>query len=347
MDIKPFKKAQNDEMELRTSYQQQLFQQQKELLTSSATAQPFHPLQQQSFYFNEIEKALPEKKIVRQETKFDMDMIDDVEDDTQQSITQKPVNMPFVQNRTVNQPIVQNRIVNQPIVQNRTVNQPIVQNRAVNIPQMDKPTTYRKSEASNPQPFRNLQPEQLQPSPQPFQPLGQSIQSIRPQSFPLVQPMVSNPDHQLVYQSFEIYFNNPTFVKTNEPNESFSLYYARVNCMLAEFRYLIIVLDQDQAPKGTEVPLHNLRWKSFQLRTLAKEVPAPEMTYKKENNGVFDDEIKLIKRDKTANKVMYQCRFNPLIVELLPSKKGSVMDYPDSSTLETAMDTFQCVIYFS
>ena len=117
--------------------------------------------------------------------------------------------------------------------------------------------------------------------------------------------------------------------------------------MLAEFRYLIVVTDQDNAPKGTIMTLNDLQWKSFQLRKLSKEISAPEISYKRENSGLFDDEIKLIKRDKEAQKVMYQCRFNPLIVELLPSKKGSVMDYPESSTLETAMDTFQCVIYFS
>ena len=117
--------------------------------------------------------------------------------------------------------------------------------------------------------------------------------------------------------------------------------------MLAEFRYLIVVTDQDQVPMGTNVSLSDLQWKSFQLRTLSKEVKAPEITYKKENNGVFDDDIQLVKRDKTENKVVYQCVHNPLIVELLPTKKGSVHDYPEKATLEAAMDTFQCVIYFT
>ena len=111
--------------------------------------------------------------------------------------------------------------------------------------------------------------------------------------------------------------------------------------MIASFDNQINVLRQK--PKE----LKDIRWNSFQLRTLVNEVKAPEINYKKENNGVFDDELILIKRDKKENKVMYQCRFNPLIVELLPSKKGSITDYPDQTTLETAMDTFQCVIYFS
>ena len=117
--------------------------------------------------------------------------------------------------------------------------------------------------------------------------------------------------------------------------------------MVNEFRYLIITTLPDYLPKGTILKLNELQWKSFQLRVLEKEIPAPETSYSKQNNGVFDDEIILQKRDKLENKVIYQCKYNPLTVELLPNKKGSILDYPDKSTLESAMDTFHCVIYFS
>jgi hypothetical protein len=154
-------------------------------------------------------------------------------------------------------------------------------------------------------------------------------------------------DKTLIYKAFEMYFNDPTFIKVNEPKDNFSLYYARVNSMISDLRYLILITENDYHQKGTLKKLSLIPWRSFQLRILQKEVQAPEITYKRSNNGVFDDQIQLIKRDKTDNKVIYQCRYNPLTVELLPSKKGSVMDYPDSSTLESAMDTFNCVIYFN
>jgi len=93
--------------------------------------------------------------------------------------------------------------------------------------------------------------------------------------------------------------------------------------------------------------LSQLPWMSFQLRMLDKEFNVPEVSYRKENNGVFDDEIMLQKRDAVNKKVIYQCKFNPLTVELIPSKKGSIHDYPDHSTLEAAMDSFHCVLYFS
>ena len=144
-----------------------------------------------------------------------------------------------------------------------------------------------------------------------------------------------------------MYFENPNFVKVNEATENFSLYYARVNSMISELRYLILITENDFHQKGTIKSLSKIPWRSFQLRVLQKEVKAPETSYKRNNNGVFDDEIQLTKRDKVENKVIYQCRFNPLTVELLPTKKGSIMDYPDKSTLEAAMDTFHCVIYFN
>jgi hypothetical protein len=211
------------------------------------------------------------------------------------------------------------------------------------------------------QQYYSTKPQDNQPLYPPHQqqkPTGhhyQQIESIRPQSQPqlphysaLTQSVMAPIDHErkVIYQAFERYFMNPTFIKTNPVSDTYSLYYARVYCMLAEFRYLIAICEQDNLPTGTELKLHNLRWKSIQLRTLSKEVKAPECSYKKEHDGLFDSEIKLIKRDKTENKVMYQCTSQPLIVELLPTKKGSVHDYPDKATLETAMDTFQCVIYF-
>ena len=170
-----FKDARNKEMQNRTLYQQQLFQQQKDLLTSAVTSQPFHPLQQQSFYFNE---TVPEKKPSVQQ--FDMDIIDDMEEF--QPVPSKPMFM--------NQP-AQNRLINQPVL-----------------------NSFRKSEQSNPQPFRNLQPEQVAPNPQPVVPQN-ALSSIRPQLFPHIQPItkpVANQEHQLVYKSFETYFNNPKFI---------------------------------------------------------------------------------------------------------------------------------------
>ena len=157
----------------------------------------------------------------------------------------------------------------------------------------------------------------------------------------------SIPNHDYLYKAFVLYFENAKFAKINDANENYALYYARVKSLLSNPRYLIVITKQDYFPKGYRQNLGELEWISFQLRTLNKEFPCPEVSYRKENNGIFDDEIILQQRDKLAEKVVYQCKYNPLMIELLPSKKGSIQDYPDKSTLEEAMDSFQCVIYFS
>jgi hypothetical protein len=136
-------------------------------------------------------------------------------------------------------------------------------------------------------------------------------------------------------------------MKYNDVHDNHSLYYARVQSMLSDPRYIVVVSDPDMRAKGSIVSLKDIPWKSFQLRIIEKEIQCPEIAYDKTNNGVFDDTIILVRRDKLQEKVIYQCKFNPLTVELLPTKKGSIMDYPEQSTLETAMDSFHCVLYFS
>jgi hypothetical protein len=168
---------------------------------------------------------------------------------------------------------------------------------------------------------------------------------VQPEKTPTKAPVQDN--KQLVYRAFEMYFNNPSFIKQNDVHDNHSLYYARVQTLLSDPRYIVVISDPDMRPKGTIVSLKDIHWRSFQLRIIEKEIQCPEITYDKTNNGVFDDKIILVRRDKLQEKVIYQCKFNPLTVELLPSKKGSIMDYPEQSTLETAMDSFHCVLYFS
>jgi len=207
---------------------------------------------------------------------------------------------------------------------------------------------HKSQEQTDVHSINSMRPSFFTPyaSQQPVQPPTRNLNS-NSTSTNLPDSVQNNGEKDLVYQAFELYFNYPKFIKVNDVHDSYSLYYSRVKSMINEFRYLIITTASDYLPKGTIMKLNELPWKSFQLRILDKEIDAPETSYHKQNNGVFDDEIILQKRDKLENKVIYQCKYNPLTVELLPSKKGSIHDYPDKSTLESAMDTFNCVIYFS
>lgn len=153
--------------------------------------------------------------------------------------------------------------------------------------------------------------------------------------------------HELVYRAFLLYFGNPVCTKINSDQDQHSTYAVRVYSLLAEARYLVMITYQDLLPKGTNKLLSDIKWQSFQTRILSLDVNLEEHSLPKENNGVFDNMLTLRKRDTEKNKVIYQCFHNPLMVELLPSKKGSIYDYPNEVTLESAIETFQCVIYFS
>jgi prophage antirepressor-like protein len=201
MDIKSFKKAHSSELEYRNSYEQQLYQQQKNILYQPL--QPFHPLQNQSFYKDQISEREKEKEKEKEpliKYDFDMDIIDDVIEDNIDKIN---VNQPSHMNQ-------QPPRMNQP----SHMNQPPRMNQP---PHMNQPSHMNQQEDSSPEVNRN---------------------------------------RTLVYQSFEIYFNNPKFVKTNQPGDSYSIYYTKVNFMMADLRYLILIANKNIEPKGT---IKNLR----------------------------------------------------------------------------------------
>lgn len=151
----------------------------------------------------------------------------------------------------------------------------------------------------------------------------------------------------LVYRAFLLYFGNPECTKINDDGANHSKYAVRVYSLLAEPRYLILIAEQDFRPKGATAFLADIKWLSFQTRVLPMDLGLEEHAPPRTNNGVFDNELELRKRDEEGRKVVYQCFPSPLFVELLPSKKGSIHDYPAKVNLEAAVETFHCVVYFA
>ena len=152
----------------------------------------------------------------------------------------------------------------------------------------------------------------------------------------------------LVYHAFQLYFGETlTLVKINTADDQHATYAARIYSLLAEPRYVLAIAYQDFTPKGTAIRLRDLKWESFQTRVLSSDFGLEDVGIPKENNGVFDDQITVYKRDKEKGKVIYQCLSIPLMVELIAGKKRSIIDFPDKATLEGALETFQCVAYFA
>jgi hypothetical protein len=151
----------------------------------------------------------------------------------------------------------------------------------------------------------------------------------------------------LVYRAFTLYYGNLPLTKINSADDQCAKYAARIYSLLAEPRHLIVIAYQDFLPQGTVRNLKDVNWESFQTRVLSTDLGLEDQTIPKENNGVFDDTITVYKRDKTQNKVVYHCLNLPLMVELVAGKKGSIVDFPDKATLEGALETYQCVVYFA
>jgi len=151
----------------------------------------------------------------------------------------------------------------------------------------------------------------------------------------------------LVYRAFVLFYGNAEFTKINSPDDQHAMYALRLYSLLAEPRYLVAICYQDFEREHTVKKLSQIRWESFQTRVYKTDFQIEEQSIPRENNGAFDDMLTVYKRDKAANKVVYQAHNLPLIVELVAGKKGSIVDFPDKATLEGALDTFQCVVYFA
>jgi hypothetical protein len=151
----------------------------------------------------------------------------------------------------------------------------------------------------------------------------------------------------LVYHAFTLYHGNLPLTKINSPDDQHATYAARIYSLLAEPRYLIVIAYQDFLPIRSVRNLGDIQWESFQTRVLKTDLGLDDQSIPKENNGVFDDQITVYKRDKAQNKVVYQSLNLPLMVELVASKKGSIVDFPQKATLEGALETYQCVVYFA
>jgi len=353
MDIKSFKQAQNEEYARRNSYEQDMI---KKRHTIQSEPMPFHPV-------NKIQSHEQSHERINEPNRssIELDLIDSPPILDSKSFSQSQFQQPKFPPSQFN-----------PLQFNPSQFNPSqFQDKPIEI----SPPTYQHKISPHQQTYQTVPSYKSAPpmgnphsTPQPFLPQVEekeivipnySLSSQRPAFYktnddisetkPIPTPKKApvSDNKQLVYRAFDIYFNNPSLMKYNDVHDNHSLYYARVQSLLSDPRYIVVVSDPDMRAKGSIVSLKDIPWKSFQLRIIEKEIPCPEIAYDKTNNGVFDDAIILVRRDKLQEKVIYQCKFNPLTVELLPTKKGSIMDYPEQSTLETAMDSFHCVLYFS
>lgn len=129
----------------------------------------------------------------------------------------------------------------------------------------------------------------------------------------------------------------------NKP--SYSLYYAKIGCMLCvEDRYIIVIIESDPYPIGSQEYLSQLNWISFQTRTIEKP-PAQLKTQQTKPiiTQPLTDKIRLFEKRNDRN--VYMASTLPIKLELLYTKDED--DYSDNGTVQSALDTYNCVITFT
>lgn len=146
-----------------------------------------------------------------------------------------------------------------------------------------------------------------------------------------------------IYPLFTSYFENPRMRKIKDIN-SYSMYMIKIHALLGiEYRYLIVFVSKDDNIVGNEKFLGELQWESLQTRTMTDEHNIPFHSYLPRRLDGLDKKISLLHKD--ANQYVYKVEELPLKIVLLPKTKG--LDYTNSGSVVSALETYQTLVSFS
>lgn len=149
-----------------------------------------------------------------------------------------------------------------------------------------------------------------------------------------------NSETESVYTYFVEYFQNPTMTKIKNTMD-LSMYLTKIECLLTnEFRYIIVLVDEDNLPLGAQKLLSNLQWKSIQTRTLTENHSVPIHKYNPTNNTPLNRTITRIKLVDESST--YVCQELSLKITLLHKKDKN--DYRSEGKVINALETYQTII---
>jgi hypothetical protein len=148
------------------------------------------------------------------------------------------------------------------------------------------------------------------------------------------------PNKDIMYKAFDSYFNSPVLSKIKDVNGT-SMYMTKIVCLLGnEIRYIICFVTQDDLPVGTIEKLSNMRWLSFQTRSLPDTYNIPSHRYQPKRDGPLSVVINRI--NVTPEASTYKCDSFPIIVTLLHKKNES--DYQPTGNVIAALETYSTII---
>jgi len=153
-----------------------------------------------------------------------------------------------------------------------------------------------------------------------------------------------DPSHEKVYIGFDRYFNSPTMIKIKDV-EAFSMYMTKMYCLLRnQCRYLVAFVPKDQVAVSDRRQLIQLKWTSFQTRTLEDNHELPAHGY--QPNRSTDMNVPISKTATTDEYVKYSCEKHPLIITLLAKSDGA-MQYQNNGSLLNALETYHTIVTFT
>lgn len=152
-----------------------------------------------------------------------------------------------------------------------------------------------------------------------------------------------DPDKEKIYGLITEYFNKPVMTKIKDV-ETYSMYMCKMYCLLTnECRYLVAFSLRDSTPLNSLSPLSDIKWVSFQTRTLEDKHELDTHGYQPKRIDALNKMIK--KESVNKDSTVYTCPDIPCIsISLLHTK--SVKEYSDSGTVLTALETYQTIICF-
>lgn len=151
-----------------------------------------------------------------------------------------------------------------------------------------------------------------------------------------------NPINDNIYNTISSYFKNPELAKIKDAN-GYSVYMAKVKCLLAKNkRYIVAIVPQDFQRIDIKMRLNELKWKSFQTRTLDDmESVLPLVIYEPSNRELYGSRINMI--DRNEKHTMYSCDNFNINISLLHKEKG-IYEYQPTGTLCNALETYNTIL---
>ena len=143
-----------------------------------------------------------------------------------------------------------------------------------------------------------------------------------------------------IYDMFLAYFGNPVLTKIRNTDEG-SLYAAKIDVMLRENRYLMIITTPDQQAVGSNFKLNDLTWSTLQTRQFKTELPCTSFSYISTGRAPFDSRLMIVeKNDKMGH---YSSKDYKMSMCLLAKKEDKFSFFPEIGTIASALETFRTI----